>query len=312
MTGKHDYYTACAIIASIRWQMWTIITLYLRLLPPLGDRYVRSLHCMCDYCLHWVTGMYDYYTVCAITASFRWQVRTIITLYVRLLPPFGDSYVRSLHCMWDYCVHSVTGMYDYYTVCAITASFRWQVSTIITLHVRLLPPFGDRNVRWLHCMCDCCLHSVTDMYDYYTASVITSSIRWQVCAIITLYLRSLHPFGDRHVRLLHCICNYCFHSLTGMYDYYTVCAITPSFWWQVSAISTLYVRLLPPFGHSTLQTWLMIHVLTTLKPAVISAYFYLHIRLCIVYICDVYLVYVVFFMYAFSSLWRFGNKQNKS
>ena len=239
--------------------------------------YLRSLHSISDYCLHSVTGMYDYYTVsaitacmydyyavCAITASIWWQVRTIITLSVRLLPPFGDRYVRLLHCMCDYCVHSVTGMHDYYTVSAITACFR-KVSTIITLHVRLLPPFGDRHVLMLHCTCDYRLHLVTAVYDYYTLPAITASIRWQASTIITLYVRLLPPFGDRYGRLLHCMCDYCPLSVTGTYDYYTVCAITASTWWQpgmydhytvreitasirwqACTIITLYVRLLPP------------------------------------------------------------------
>ena len=211
-----------------------------------------SWHYICDYCLHSVTGMYDYYTISAITASTRWHVFTIIALYKRLLPPFGDRHVRLLHCicdyclhvrllrcMCDYCIHLVTGTYDYYTVCATTASIWWQVRTIITLYVRLLRPFGDRHARLLHCICDYCLHSMKGKYDYYTACAITASIRWQACTNVTLYLRLPPPFGDSRVRLLHSTCDYCLHSMTGKYDYYTICAITASIRWQIRAIITL-------------------------------------------------------------------------
>ena len=47
---------------------------------------------------------------------------------------------------------------------------------------------------------------------------------------------------------------------------------------------------------------------TTTKPVVISGCFTLRMRLCICYMCDVYIVFYVY-MYIFSNSWRFGNKQ---
>ena len=133
----------------------------------------------------WRTGVKDFYTVSAITDSFRWQAYTIITLHWRHNDHDGVSNHQPHGCLLNrlfrrtskktsklrvtgLCVGNSPGPVNPPHKGPVTRKMFPFYDVIMTLYLRLLPPFGDRYVRLLHYICDYCLHSVTCIYDHCT------------------------------------------------------------------------------------------------------------------------------------------------